>query len=230
MSILNDLAEHYVTDKRNGDSVYKGHNYTEFYEKWFSPIKDSTKDLLEIGILKHPDTKICPYEGASLLMWNDYFTNATIHGIDIMDHKGMNKHGKDRIKIYIGDQADREQLKNVMESQIGKPMDIIIDDGGHWMHQQQISLAFLFKYVKSGGTYVVEDLFTSHLEPPFTPFANQLTKEDTLTQDMLHDFVKTRKMVSMFMKPEEIKYLEENINECIIEKGRMSEIAFITKK
>jgi hypothetical protein len=47
---------------------------------------------------------------------------------------------------------------------------------------------------------------------------------------MLHNFVKNKKMISMFMKELEIKYLEENIKECILEKGVISEIAFIIKK
>jgi len=227
MNTITEIAEIYKTDKKKSADH---HNYVEIYDNWFGPIKDKVTDFLEIGILKHPMTNLFPYEGASLLMWNDFFTNATINGMDINDHRGMNKHGKDRIKIHLGDQGDRERLKNLMESDIGKPMDIIIDDGSHWMHHQQISLASLFKYLKPGGIYVIEDLFSSHPQPPFLPMSSQLSPDDTLTQDMLHDFVKTKKMVSMFMKEDEIKYLEENIDKCIIEKARHSEIAFITKK
>lgn len=227
MTTLTELAEIYKTDKKkSGDH----HNYVEIYDKWFAPIKDKVTGFLEIGILKHPMESMFPYEGASLLMWHDFFTNATINGFDINDHRNMNKHGKDRIKIHIGDQGSRIFLKDLMELQIAKPMDIIVDDGSHWMHHQQISLACLFKYVKPGGIYVIEDLFTSHPKPPFQPMGSQLSPDDTLTQDMLHDFVKTGKMVSMFMEPEEIKYLEENIDQCVIETGRHSEIAFITKK
>jgi len=227
MTTLTELAEFYKTDKKaSGDH----HNYLEAYDKWFGPIKDKVTDLLEIGILKHPRVDMFPYEGASLLMWNDFFTNATINGMDINDHRGMNRYGKDRINIYIGDQGNRERLKSLMENDIRKEMDIIIDDGSHWMHHQQISLAILFKYLKSGGIYVIEDLFTSHPPPPFAPMSSQLSKNDTLTQDMLHDFVKTRNMVSIFMTREEMDYLNQNIDKCILEKGRHSEIVFITKK
>lgn len=227
MNTITELAEFYKTDKKKSDDH---HNYVEAYDRWFVPIKDKVTNLLEIGILKHPRTDLFPYEGASLLMWNDFFTNATINGMDINDHRGMNKYGKDRIKIYLGDQGDRERLKNLMEIDIGKEMDIIIDDGSHWMHHQQISLATLFKYLKSGGIYVIEDLFTSHPPPPFTPMSSQLSSNDTLTQDMLHSFVKTRNMISMFMTPEEMQYLNDNIDQCVLERGRHSEIVFITKK
>lgn len=222
MKTLEELANFYATDKRKSD-----HNYTKFYQKHFDPIRLSVNNILEIGILNHPHKEIRPYEGASLLMWQDYFKNAYIHGVDIIDHSHMEKN---RIKIYKTDQGDRMQLKYLMENKINTEMDIIVDDGSHMMHHQQISLAFLFRYIKSGGIYVIEDLHTSHLQPPFTPMSYQLTPYDTLTQDMLHDFVKNKKMVSMFMKDDEIKYLEENIKDCILETGAISEITFIIKK
>jgi hypothetical protein len=221
MKTLEELADFYATDKRKSD-----HNYIQFYQKYFDPIKDTIKNILEIGILDHPDKIRRPYTGASLLMWQDYFPNAKIYGVDIQDFKKMNN---ERITTLIADQSNRVHLSSTMKNVL-EPLNIIIDDGGHMMHQQQISFAFLFPILKSGGWYIIEDLHTSHLEPPFAPGSSQLTPDDTLTQDMLHDFIKTKKIVSIFMKPEEIKYLEENILDCIIEKGTMSEIAFIIKK
>jgi cellulose synthase/poly-beta-1,6-N-acetylglucosamine synthase-like glycosyltransferase len=38
---------------------------------------------------------------------------------------------------------------------------IIIDDGSHHMDDQQISLYYLTKVLKSGGIYVLEDIHTS---------------------------------------------------------------------
>src|ERR1035437_7783043 len=221
MKTIEELANFYATDKRESD-----HNYTQFYQKYFESIRNTVKNILEIGILDHPDKIRRPYTGASLLMWQDYFPTAKIYGVDIKDFKFMDN---SRITTLIADQSNRVHLSAAFRKVL-EPLDIIIDDGGHMMHQQQISLAFLFPFLKSGGWYIIEDLHTSHLEPPFTPGSSQLTPDDTLTQDMLHDFVKTKKIASIFMKPEEIKYLEENILNCIIEKGTMSEIAFIIKK
>jgi hypothetical protein len=98
------------------------------------------------------------------------------------------------------------------------------------MHHQQISLAHLFKTLKPGGIYVVEDLHTSHPQPPFPPMGFQLSAEDTLTLDMLQEFVETGKINSIFMTDEEKAYLEENIASCEIHKAAQSEIAFIIKK
>jgi hypothetical protein len=40
--------------------------------------------------------------------------------------------------------------------------DIIIDDGGHTMSQQQISLKTMMLQLNDGGIYVIEDLHTSY--------------------------------------------------------------------
>ena len=45
----------------------------EFYNKFFEPRRYSVQSLLEVGIAY----------GGSLLLWRDYFPNATIMGIDI---------------------------------------------------------------------------------------------------------------------------------------------------
>lgn len=44
-----------------------------------TPIKDSAKNILEIGIGDF-GTK----NGGSLLLWKSFFTNATIYGVDIL--------------------------------------------------------------------------------------------------------------------------------------------------
>lgn len=214
---IEEIANYYETDKRSSD-----HNYTKYYEQYFESIRDKELNVVEIGILRHPAR---PYEGASLLLWQDYFCNSIIHGIDINDHKHMQT---DRIKIHQADQGNREQLTAVF-NEIGNP-DIIIEDGSHFMHHQQISLAHLFKTMKSGGIYVVEDLHTSHPKPPFPPLGFQLSESDTRTLDMLIEFNETGKMNSMFMTTEEQQYLENNIKSCIIHKANESEIAFIIKK
>jgi hypothetical protein len=214
---LEEIADYYQTDKRASD-----HNYTEIYEKYFETIRYNNLDIVEIGILKHPAR---PFEGASLLLWKDYFENSTIHGIDIEDHTVMIQ---DRIKIYMADQGDRDQLDNVFTT-IGTP-DIVIEDGSHFMHHQQISLAHLFKTLKSGGIYVVEDLHTSHPTHPFSPDQFRLSADDTLTLDMLIKFNETGKMESIFMSEEEQQYLEDNIKSCTIHRAKDSDIAFLIKK
>ena len=57
-----------------------------------------------------------------------------------------------------------------------------------------------------------------------------MSDNDTLTEDMLYDYNHTQKINSIFMTDDEIDYLNENIKSCIIERGNISNIAFIQKK
>jgi len=91
-------------------------------------------------------------------MWRDYFPNAEIIGIDI--NPACQQFNGDKIKIHTGDQANESFLLEVAQEH--GPFDIIIDDGGHVMHQQITSCTTLFPYVTIGGTYVIEDLHTSY--------------------------------------------------------------------
>ena len=59
----------------------------------------------------------------------------------------------DNAHMTVGDQTDPEVLKNLGQTAMlqNGGFDIVIDDGGHVMHQQRISLLNLWKYVKPGG-------------------------------------------------------------------------------
>jgi hypothetical protein len=105
--------------------------------------------ILEIGVS----------QGGSLQMWKDYFgEKAKIFGIDIDPRcKTLEE---DNIKIFIGSQSDRKFLKEIKQ-QI-PPIDILIDDGGHMMHQQIVSYEELFPHIKEDGVYLCEDLHTSY--------------------------------------------------------------------
>jgi len=61
--------------------------------------------------------------------------------------------------LYSGDQSKEDDLSQVFQD---GPFDVIVDDGGHSMHQQIVSLRTLFRHVKPGGVYVIEDLLTSY--------------------------------------------------------------------
>ena len=63
------------------------------------------------------------------------------------------------VNVFAGDQSNVEDLAQVNQD---GPFDIIIDDGGHSMYQQIVSLRTLMPLVKPGGLYVLEDLLTAY--------------------------------------------------------------------
>jgi cephalosporin hydroxylase len=87
-------------------------------------------------------------------MWEDYFPNANIVGVD---NEVRQEYEADRVKIFLADQSQPSQLNRVIELTTTE-YDLILDDGSHLCPHQYISWATLFKYVKPGGYYIIEDL------------------------------------------------------------------------
>jgi hypothetical protein len=222
---LDEIAEKYVTDKRILE-----HNYVQFYETHFESHRNKKLKILEIGIYRPcvNGVKDGRQVGASLKTWYDYFPNAEIYGVDLTDFTDVDN---DRIKTTICNQSYREDgvdypgLSSVLDK-FGGDFDIIIDDGGHTMEQQLVTLGYMFKHLKSDGIFVIEDLHTSYLSPQgYNPTG---TKNTAL--NVLIEFQKNKKIVSEFMTDSEVDYLNNHMNTCIIHKGNHSEISFITKK
>lgn len=204
MESLEQISLKYKSDKGN---VY--HGYLDIYEKHFNKYRTTLDTFLEIGL----------WEGESLRMWREYFSVGKLVGADILD---LSHISLPDTKILVCDQSDRVQLQNVVDNSYDK-FDIIIDDGGHWQHQQQITLGHMFPYLKSGGTFVIEDLHTAN-NPAYT------RPGDIATLEILRVWKETGNLVSDNMTESEIKYLVENVAEIHIEKGNVSDIAFIIKK
>ncbi len=180
------------------DMGMANHHFTEVYEHFFFPLKDSAVKILEIGI----------GGGGSLEMWRDYFPKATIYGIDIEPKSELDS---DRIKTFVADQADRSQLAAFIGAS-GGYFDIIIDDGGHTMDQQQVSFGFLFKYLRPGGYYAIEDVHTS-LPQFWSGFGVEPDRENS-TLNMIWRFITGDRLESRYLTASEERYLSENIEYC----------------
>jgi len=113
-------------------------HFIEAYKKHFDGL--TPKRVLEIGV----------QHGGSLKIWRDMFPDAEIVGVDIDPQ--CKQYEETNIKVLIGDQHDVKFLESLGD------FDIIIDDGGHTMTQQQTSLKWLMPQLREGGIYVIEDL------------------------------------------------------------------------
>ena len=179
------------------DKGYPGHGYTEQYERFLWQWKNEPIRIFEIGIA----------DGGSLAMWQEYFPRASIYGIDINE---ASRFENDRVKTCIADQANRGQLKKCMD-RFGGQYDLLIDDGGHSMEQQQVSFGFLFPYVRPGGFYSIEDLHTSM--PNIYPNNGVEPGEGNSTVNMIFNYIKSAPgaFTSKYILPDEKKFLDTNV-------------------
>src|SRR6266478_6863858 len=170
MEDLTYLANTLGSDK--GSVVLDAHGYTRIYTRLFEPIRDKEITLVEIGLLRHDADRrraVNAVEGSkaatasrapSLEMWHTYFPRAHIYGFDIDDFSQVNI---DRCTVIQGDMSSESDLDRLVRT-IGGPIDVLIDDGSHASHHQQIALGRLFPHLRSGGIYIIEDL---HLQDKY---------------------------------------------------------------
>lgn len=221
MSTLTEIGTKHKTDKASW------HKFTDLYDDYFKHLRHQPIKILEIGV----------FQGASLRMWEEYFTEGMVYGVDdcslegggIVTPASLKAIETNRIKTFEGSGRVREDLKRIIE-QIGEP-EIIVDDGHHFQDTQQISLGFLFPYVKSKGIYVIEDLCLPDRTKEGWGLKDLENHTDNTTK-ILGDFKKTGKMVSPYMTEFEMRYLNENIDSVSVYQVGSEEniIAFIKKK
>ena len=173
---LTRLANRYCSDK--GTTYNCAHGYTRVYQALLAPLREAPLRMLEIGLVhgqvqaERPqdiDQLACP----SLRMWSDYLPRAEIHGLDIVD---FTRFSNERARVWQADQGNRGEL-DAVAAKVGSKFDIIIDDGSHASHHQQISLAILFRHLADGGLYIVEDL---HYQPAGLELPNITVTRDCL--------------------------------------------------
>jgi hypothetical protein len=125
--------------------------------------------LLEIGIDK----------GDSLLMWQKYFPNADILGIDLREgYEYLHEKG---IKTMVLDHSNAADLE-VFASENKDKFDIIIEDGSHQSKDTILTFEKLFICVKSGGYYVMEDMLCDQ-DPRWHPNENTWNDQDNYDSD-----------------------------------------------
>jgi demethylmacrocin O-methyltransferase len=127
------------------------HSYIEIYEEFLKP----NADLLEIGV----------YQGHSLAMFAKFFTGNVV-GLDI-DLTNL----QFEVNAKICDATNKDSL----EKTIGNlTFDYIIDDGSHNPDHQKVSLELLYKSLKPGGIYFIEDIISLEVAEMLTKTGKNL--------------------------------------------------------
>lgn len=148
---LKDIIDDTTTDKNTV------HSYLELYQPLFEKKKESAKNVLEIGICG----------GGSIKLWRDYFTNATVHALDIMDisEVSLQIQNDSRIKLYTSINAYGNDF--FIDQFLNNPtrFDIVLDDGPHTKESMIIFIRNFSRVMTDDGILVVEDVQDSNWIP-----------------------------------------------------------------
>ena len=139
---LRVIAERQGTDK----GVY--HKFATFYGECLEKRKNDIKLVVEMGVA----------QGKSLAMWREYFPLARVVGLDIEP--------KQIEDTYVCDGGNADSILQALRSADipEKSIDLFIDDGGHFMDQQQITWQTVWPYLAPKAFFIMEDLHTSLLQ------------------------------------------------------------------
>lgn len=152
------ISDGFFTDKENF--------YLTNYEEFFKDLRHEEINFLEIGI----------DNGGSLLMWAEYFKNASVYGIDMKEnlpqvfYDYLNKKSyRSKVTTVLGFETPDLSVpltkrKKIFKEKLGNiSFDIILDDGAHTYTHTKGSFDVLFHdYLKPGGLYIIEDWGTTY--------------------------------------------------------------------
>jgi|688.fasta_scaffold107996_2 hypothetical protein len=145
------------------------HSYSEQYHALLNCRRPAVRNVIEIGIgsseLMKPIVGDRYVVGASLRAWRDYFPHAEIYGFDINTRSLFDD---ERITCLHADQSSPESLETAI-AQIHRQngdvgFDLIVDDGSHLIPDMITSYNTLYRHLRTGGIYIIEDIKKADLD------------------------------------------------------------------
>lgn len=142
--MLSEIVNNIRTDKNTS------HSYLGLYQQLLVDKKDTAKHVLEVGIDK----------GGSIKLWRDFFTNATVHGIDVIPieyvwHELINE---DNIILYVSTDAYNEQFFKSAFLDKGIKCDFMLDDGPHTLESMVQFIKLYSQILTEDGILIIEDV------------------------------------------------------------------------
>ena len=221
---LNYLCEYFNSDKgekfkNQYDKPYKqddkkiiAHGYARIYEKYLKEHKDKNLNIIELGSF---------YGNASAAFYF-YFKNSQIYSADI--NPDMYIYRSKRLKNFFTDTSSRSSIEiNILSRNI--EFDLIIEDASHMLKDQIISLFILFKNLKSGGLFIVEEI-----DFPEKREDMRIGQEFPDLKTILNKIINKENFNSKYINEKEKNYFLENFDTIKFYTGNVNEIAIIKKK
>lgn len=144
MLTLEQIVNNSRTDKNTT------HSYLPLYQQLLMSKKESAKNVLEIGICY----------GGSIKLWSDYFTNATVYGLDIMDKNqiGYDINNNEKIVLYTSTDAYNTDFFNTNFLDKNIKCDFMLDDGPHTLESMIQFIKLYSQIMTDDGILIIEDV------------------------------------------------------------------------
>ena len=221
---LNFLCEHFNSDKgenfinqytqpsKKDKKIITAHGYAKIYDKYLSEVRNNISNVIELGSF---------YGNASAALFF-YLKNSRIYSADI--HPDMYLYSSKRLINFYTDTSSRESIeKNILKKNI--KYDLIIEDASHMLKDQILSFFILFKSLKQGGLFFIEEIDF--------PEKREDMRTDQELPDLKTIFKKTlnkENFQSKYITENEKNYFLENIASIEFYNGNINQIAIIKKK
>ena len=125
------------------------------YQKLLDSKKETAKNVLEVGIGNFGEKN-----GGSIKLWRDYFTDATIYGLDIIPiNRVMDELLYDsRVILYTSTDAYNHDFftTNFLNKNI--KCDFMLDDGPHTLESMKEFIKLYSQIMTDDGILIVEDV------------------------------------------------------------------------
>jgi hypothetical protein len=168
--MLSALADNSRTDKNTA------HSYLDLYQSLLAPKKHSAKIVLEVGI----------HRGGSTKLWYDFFPNATVHALDILDSNEIpdDLKNKDRIVLHTSTNAYDETFfkKTFLDKNI--KCDFMLDDGPHTLESMKEFIRLYSQLMTDDGILIIEDVQSIEWLPQLTEIVPEHLKKYIKTYDL----------------------------------------------
>ena len=164
---LQQLVNNSRTDKNTT------HTYLPLYDVLLERLKYSAKNVLEVGV----------HKGGSILLWKDFFENATIYGLDVLSKLSIPQDLFEESRILLHLETDAYNTKFFQETFLDKNLtfDFMLDDGPHTLESQLNFVKLYSQLLTKNGILIVEDVQSMDWLP-------QLIQE---TPDHLKQYIRT---------------------------------------
>ena len=141
---LQNIVDNSRTDKNTV------HSYLGLYQNLLIAKKETAKNVLEIGI----------YDGGSIKLWSDFFTNATVYGLDIMHINNVWEGIKNKENIILHTSSDAYNETNFIDNFLNKNIkcDFMLDDGPHSLESMKQFIRLYSQIMTDDGILIIEDV------------------------------------------------------------------------